>query len=185
MPSDVIIGDYVDIFEDKRVINLSFSLPVMEVMNFWSRCGLIANFGAAYMSVAHPSKNNIANSLSFILNELIENAVKYAEPRESIIELSILERGTTVVIEIANPVVKDQLGLLTEMAKNLTDREYVNAKYIDLLTASGKSSGKSGIGLLTIINYYQASLSFRISSAAEDGSTAKYSVQTKINLEEL
>jgi hypothetical protein len=181
----VIIGDYVDIFADKRVINLSFSLPVMEVMNFWSRCGLIANFGAAYMSVAHPSKNNIANSLSFILNELIENAVKYAEPRESVIELSILERGSIVIIEIANPVARDQLDSLVEMGRNLTDTEYVNTKYIDLLTASGKSCGKSGIGLLTIINYYQAILSFRIGGDTGGADAIRYSVQAKINLEEL
>jgi hypothetical protein len=180
MSTESIIGNYANIHADRRAINLSFSLPVMEVMNFWSRCGLIANFGSSYMAVANPSRKNIANSLSFILNELIENAVKYAAPRDSVIDLSILQQDRFVIIEITNPIEPAQEAQLREMATNLIDADYVNSRYIDLLTASGKSSEKSGIGLLTIINYYRTELSFRIG-----GPRSAYAIQARINLEEL
>ncbi len=185
MLKEQVIGNNIDIQEDRRAINLSFSLPAMEVMSFWSRCGLIANFGASYMAVAHPSKKNIANSLSFILNELLENAVKYAYPRDSIIELVLLHHEDYILIDISNPINQDQVKSLSGMANNLIDLDWVNDTYIDLLTASGKSTEKSGIGLLTIINYYQADLSFRIGVPAGEGETPQFTIQAKMNIEEL
>lgn len=185
MSTELIIGKNVDIKKDKRAINLSFSLPAMEVMSFWSRCGLIANFGASYMAVAHPSKQNIANSLSFILNELLENAVKYAQPRDSMIDLVLLRHENFILIDISNPIEQTQIDPMTAMAKNLINSDYVNEKYIDILTANGRSADKSGIGLLTIINYYLAELSFRITSPAGDKGSVKFSIQAKMNIEEL
>ncbi len=185
MSSETTIGNYLDICNDKKALTLSFALPAMEVMSFWSRCGLIANFGSSYMAVACPSQKNIANSLSFILNELLENAVKYTRPKESILEFALLKQGDFITIDISNPVSDDQIPALLEMAKHLIDVDYVNDAYIDLLTMSGKTSDKSGIGLLTIINYYQASLSFRIGGPAENPSKKRYSIQAKINIEEL
>jgi len=184
MPKETVFGSYVNIFEDRQSLNLTFSLSAMEVANFWSRCGLIANFCASYMAVAMPSRKNITNSLSFVLNELLENALKYAQPKESAIDFAILQKDNSVIIEIANQISEDQVEPLLDMAKNLIDTDYVNAKYIDLLTTSGKSSDKSGIGLLTVINYYQAQMSFKIGSPAEGGHN-KYSIQAKVNLEEL
>jgi len=185
MSTETTIGNYLDIREDKKALTLSFALPAMEVMNFWSRCGLIANFGSSYMAVACPSQKNIANSLSFILNELLENAVKYTRPKESILEFALLKQGDFITIDISNPISPDQIPALTEMAKHLIDVDYVNGAYIDLLTMSGKTSDKSGIGLLTIINYYQASLSFRIGGLAKKPGCNMYSIQAKINIEEL
>ncbi|OHD22220.1 MAG: hypothetical protein A2Y38_18315 [Spirochaetes bacterium GWB1_59_5] len=185
MFTEAIIGNYLDISDDKRALTLSFALPAIEVMNFWSRCGLIANFGSSYMAVACPSQKNIANSLSFILNELLENAVKYARPKESILEFALLKQGDFITIDITNPVFAEQVPPLIEMAKHLIDVDYVNGAYIDLLTMSGKASDKSGIGLLTIINYYQASLSFRIGAAARNNHQQMYCIQAKINIEEL
>lgn len=185
MTGERIVGDYRDLSTNRRAIKLAFSLPVMEVMNFWSRCGLIANFGASYMAVANPSKKNIANSLSFILNELIENAVKYASPRHSLIELSLLQEGHYFIIDVSNPVSEEQVGPLIGMAEHLIDSEYVNETYIDMLTSSGKSAEKSGIGLLTVINYYNTALSFRIVHANSGGTEGFYEIQARINLEEL
>lgn len=184
MPKEMIFGSYVNVFEDKQSLNLTFSLSAMEVVNFWSRCGLIANFCASYMAVAMPSEKNIMNSLSFVLNELLENALKYARPRSSTIDFAILQKPDCVIIEIANEISEEQVAPLLDMAKNLIDNDYVNAKYIDLLTANVKSGDKSGIGLLTVINYYQAALSFKIGSPSEYGQN-RYSIQAKVNLEEL
>ncbi len=185
MPTVHTMGNYTDIQLDRRSVNLSFSLPALEVMSFWCRCGLIANFGASYMAVAHPSKKNIANSLSFILNELLENAVKYAQPQDSLIDLSLLHKEDCIIIDISNPIAQEKLDPLEKMARNLVDADYVNEKYIDLLIATGKSNDKSGIGLLTIINYYQAVLSFRISDSLTGDDFCKFTIQAKMNIEEL
>lgn len=179
------IGKYLDINLDKKALKLSFSLPTLEVINFWSRCGLIANFGSSYLVVAHSSEKNIANSLSFIMNELLENAVKYAVPRDSILELSLLQKDGYIVIDIGNPIHSDRVESLIEMAQNLIDPDYVNAKYIDILTMNVKKGEKSGIGLLTIVNFYQASLSFRIGTPPGDNQCPKFYIQAKINIEEL
>jgi len=184
MPEELKIGDYTDLDADAKAVKLSFSLQALEVVTIWSRCGLIANFASSYMAVANQSKKNIANSLSFILNELIENADKYTDPKESVLHFALSQQEKNIIISVTNPISKGQVGPLQEMARNLIDPEYVNTRYIDILMASGKSSEKSGIGLLTIINYYQAALSFRIGTSP-GGSVDRYSIEAKLNVEEL
>jgi hypothetical protein len=167
-----------------RAVKLSFSTPALEVVNCWNRCGLISNFGSSYMAVDFPSKKNIANSLSFILNELIENAVKYSLPQDCVLEFCLMQEKDRIRMSVTNPVSAENVPRLIEMAKHLIDRDWVNSTYIELLTASGKSAEKSGIGLLTIINYYQAKLSFRIGSDLPGGQ-ALFSIQAEMDVEEL
>jgi hypothetical protein len=169
---------------EDRAIKLSFSTPALEIVNCWNRCGLISNFGSSYMAVDFPSKKNIANSLSFILNELIENAVKYSEPQDCVLRFCLMQEKDRICMSVTNPISQDKVPGLIEMARHLTDRDWVNSTYIELLTASGKSAEKSGIGLLTIINYYQAKLSFRIGCPGP-GQETQFSIQAEMDVEEL
>jgi len=188
MKEAMTIGDYRDVSSDPKAIRLSVRLPIGEIMDHWSRCGLLANFGASYLAVGCQTQKNIANSLSFILNELLENAAKYSNPKDGEIEIALLERDSTITIDIRNAIRDDQIPKLKELALKMIDQDYVNAKYIEVMmaNASSRSQVKSGIGLLTIVSYFKSILSFRIAADGSGGSGVNLiSVQVRIDAEEL
>lgn len=185
MNEAAVIGDYRDIESQEGTLRLSIQLPIGEIMEHWSRCGLLANFGASYLAVGCATRKNIANSLSFIINELLENAAKYSQPKEGRISIALLEKDSAITIEIQNSILPSQIEGLDELARRMIDQDYVNTRYIEMMiaNASAKSPTKSGIGLLTIVSYFKADMSFRI--AGTEGGGSLFSVQVNIDAEEL
>lgn len=179
------IGNYSDINNTNETVKLYLSLPSEEVDVYWSRCGLISNFSSSYIALACSTAKNITNSLSFIINELLENAVKYSFDKNKKIEVCLLQNRDTITVEVSNYISSSQTEKMTKKAKELIDVDYVNSRYLDIMTSNAKGESRSGIGMLTIINYYNVAMSFNFSSTDETNSVYKLSIQVRINIKEL
>ena len=108
MADKIIVGDFDGFFRQLRK-KLELNIQPMDVIEFWPRCNMISNFTAHYLVTDFPEKNSIYNSLSVILNELIENAVKFTEKKEIPISISLQEDKNNIFIETINYIGRDQL----------------------------------------------------------------------------
>lgn len=177
------IGDYRKEFNGGSML-LNLAVYPDDVHNFWNRCGLIANFSSYYISMDFPQHKSVVNSLSMILNELLENAVKYSVNKEEAIGLIVYKVNDDIVVEVSNSINRDEYDRIEAIVSELIDNELVNQKYFEMMKNNALSHDKSGIGLFTIINYFNVRLSFKIMPHDRD-ELMSLTVQVKIEMDNL
>lgn len=185
MDKNILYGDYVFLEDFKETSRLFIRMPTEEIVHFWSRCGLIANFSSSYIALGCKTERNITNSLSFILNELLENSVKYSYAENELIEVNLLQKSGKIIMEVSNFITKDQFEKMSVEADEIINIKDISAKYIEKITSNAKNMNKSGLGLLSLINYYNVKISFRFIETDEIKHIYKLSVQIQANIEEL
>lgn len=173
-------------------LKLSFHPGSTTLQQRWRNNGLSADFLAGYLSTFFPGddadaaerQSNIKDAVSFIANELLENAMKY----------SYTASNSTVSIEMVLEAKKISLYTsntcdpkLIEPFQTLIQRiltEDTNQLYIDQLESNTEDDGDStsGLGFLTIVNDYGATLSWRFADGdrGEDDVTVTTLVQLPI-----
>lgn len=131
----------------------------------WSHCSICADFLSQwYTNVlsAHGFTGKLKDAghgISYMANELIENAVKFRAGGDVDVEAGLA--GNLFVLEIGNWIAEDTSRSFQGLLEEIT-----NGDPGDLLiqrieaNAAGHSSG-SGLGILTLMNDYGAKISWR------------------------
>lgn len=74
---------------------LEFSFQPVDLLSHWQRCGMTADYIANFYTPIIGQEK--ANSLSTIINELIENSCKYTVSHKDTVKTKILHYGSTFV----------------------------------------------------------------------------------------
>lgn len=161
------------------------SLFPKDLLSYWRRCGLTADFGATFFSFCFPENETARNSLSFILNELVENAVKYSSTERSPIVITLYESGHNLIFEVKNNVEEGQKTAFVQAIEEVNSSDDLSALYLEKLTYGSMVPGNSGgIGLLTILNDFEADMAVEF-NPAEGSSLEEVAVQIEINSEKV
>jgi len=180
----MIIGPYVPFFDINDVV-LHVNVKAGEMHREWTKCGLISNFIASYVTLSCHSEKSILNSLSVILNELIENAVKYYFTNsDDTINILVSRKGDDVFLKVKNRTNAANYEILQEAARDLIDPDKANDKYFEKLRNIVPNQNSSGIGLLMIISFFKVQMSFQLQNI-EGTELYDASVQVKIDIKEL
>lgn len=137
----------------------------------WHHCSTTSDFlGDFFGNLARDSHNynEARHGIGYLVNELLENAVKFRAPGEIAIDAT-LEDGNFEV-RVANLVSEDTArrfrGLLTEITAR--DPGELLIERIEQNAADPSSSG-SGLGLLTLMNDYGVRLGWKFLRDAPGG----------------
>jgi hypothetical protein len=175
------IGDYLEIPETKKVILLK--LTHADLLKIWKRCGLTANYGASYLASSCPEKKDVMNSVSMILNELLENAAKYSDEEMGSIELTITLSGNSAILQVDNIIDEQRYMIFRKFADKITSCDDVNSLYMEKLQSFGDDDGmKSGIGLLTVLSFFNPKMGF-LFQPLKEANKYKVSVQAAMPIE--
>ena len=175
-----IFGDYINVFPpDRDSLELSFTSTSEDIKDLWHNQRLSAHFLAnCFISFLPLDENNpedkhriteAQGSISYIANELIENAVKFnLETSAYQVKLGtyFLEHPElTAVIFATNSLDRTQAQAFQLLVKKLLDSD-PQELYIQQIEASARDDNttRSGLGLLTLINDYQARLGWKFES---------------------
>ncbi len=175
-----IFGDYINVLPpDRDSLELSFTSTSEDIKNLWRNQRLSAHFLAnCFINFLPLSENNpeeeqrikeAQGSISYVANELIENAVKFnLETASHQVKLGIyfLENPELIAVIFAtNTVNKNQAETFQTFIKKLLVSN-PQELYIQQVEASAKDSDstRSGLGFLTMINDYQARLGWKFES---------------------
>ena len=172
-----VFGEFIEEFiPNSDFLELSFTSSSQANQRRWRNNRLSAHFIADYFAnLLNFDENDLANekrikeiksTISYISNELLENAIKFHENTKSHqvkLGMSFLEdTDMAIVIYTKNSIYSEKVQKYQAFI-NLLLTEDANELYVQQIeTASAEEESKaSGLGLLTLINDYSAKLGWK------------------------
>src|SRR5262245_27615349 len=136
----------------------------------WHHCATTSDFFADVFALRFQASRNdykeVRHSIGYLVNELIENAVKFRASGEIVVEASM--DGESFKVKVANIIegktASDFQILLSEITTH--DPGELLVQRIEANAADLHAAG-SGLGLLTLMNDYGARLAWIFSPAKE------------------
>ncbi|WP_036067757.1 slr1658 superfamily regulator [Leptospira noguchii] len=154
----------------------TLKLRPMDLRVQWRRCSLTADYISNYCSYQEKLDSSTSNTISIVINELIENAAKFSKDRKGEIFLDLKYYSEMLKIEIKNLTDEISKNKLEKSISVLTDRNS-DETYINKLKKGEKND--SGIGLLLLSKDFPVRLGFLINEV----SSATYEVIVRAYLD--
>jgi hypothetical protein len=152
---------------------LGFCPTGISLKQRWRNNGLSADFLADYMTVFFPNPpgddsweariREFKGAVSYVSNELLENAMKYNDEGSCLpIDVQMHLYADHVLFQVTNSMVPDRLEPFKAFIQTLLTED-LGELYIQQLEASAadEHSGASGLGLITMVQDYQARLGWQ------------------------
>ncbi|MBW4670283.1 MAG: ATP-binding protein [Cyanomargarita calcarea GSE-NOS-MK-12-04C] len=168
-----IFGYFVEEPLKDEHLTLGFSPSRIALKKRWRNNGLSADFIAEYLTTFFPrdthedsktnTKSEIKSAVSYIANELLENAIKYCDANvEYPITLHLELQSNEVRIFINNSVTASGVEKFKSFIKELSDSN-PDEFYLRQLekNAEDENNDGSGLGFLTIVNDYCAKIGWK------------------------
>lgn len=181
-----IFGDFIDdLLDSGEHLEIEFTPGSAPIKERWQNNGLSADFMADYFAIFFPkseTKAEVKSTVSFIANELLENAMKFRdEASNNSIRVSLQlyeDKLVFVSTNSANPqkVRKFQAFIqeimtcdpgelyIHQIEKNMEDETY----------------SISGLGLLTIINDYQSKIGWKFETVQKESEVTIVSTMVQL-----
>ena len=192
---NMIFGDFIEnLPPSQEYLILNFSPSSISLQQRWRNNCLSADFLADYFSTFLPCSDNESNSsikgaeiksaVSYIANELLENAMKYnnkKSPHPISIQLHLNQDN--IIFQLTNSIHEQLLDKFQTYIKKLTTSDPLEL-YIHQLEKNAvyDKEQESGLGFLTMVNDYGAKIGWKfqpISSSSNESSVTTM-VQLKI-----
>ena len=186
-----ILGSFREKQAEEPASEAALELDCADLLQHWRRVSLSSDFLAKYYSFYFPyrekakgriSRETAENSISFVLNELIENTAKYSNTAETGVRARVLLLERAVLLEVSNSVSEAladefQAGMREVLSGN-TEELYISKLESNLQ----KAKSDSGLGFLTLINDYKIGLGFKFEKTG--GEICRVTVQADMSCEE-
>ena len=171
-----IFGAFLEVIPaSEEYLTLNFSPSSAPRKRRWSNYGLSADFLGDYFAAFFPGdalpnsqinrRNTVKASVSYIANELIENAVKYSDEAFSLpISITLFLYELEIIFQITNYSTLDvgeDYQTFVQAILNSEPGEF----YMQQLEKTATGSGGSSMGLLTMINDYSAQFGWRFQTS--------------------
>jgi hypothetical protein len=176
-----IFGDFIDnLPPSHEYLMIGFSPSSVPLKQRWRNNGLSADFLADYLTTFFPggdesrdgydAKAEVKSAVSFIANELLENAMKFNdEASHKPVSISLHLNSERLVFLVTNSINPQSVGKFQTFIEELTTSD-PNELYIRHLekNAEDENVNQSGLGFLTMIVDYQAKLGWKFESIHQE-----------------
>jgi hypothetical protein len=166
-------SDWEERASEREYLTLAFSPSSAPLRSRWRNNGLSADFLGDYVTTFLPTKdgvpafeerqNELRHAVTYIANELLENAMKYHQPDVEIpIKIHLELASDHVTVSVSNGVSVVQAGRYKAFVEHLQEGDAG-----DLLLKQQEESAKASestiscLGLLTMVSDYDAQLNWR------------------------
>jgi serine phosphatase RsbU (regulator of sigma subunit) len=157
MRGTVHVGDRIDFDRDVQTV-FSIDLLPLDLFDNWQRGSLVSNFLADYFRPGGDA-DGAHGLISTVVNELVENAVKFSANNSQPIELTLKKRAEGLMVRAVNTVPHHRCAPFMEVCAELFRRD-LDELYLSRVEQDVQDSDASGLGLLLIRKDYSARLSF-------------------------
>jgi len=161
-------------------LQLCFSPSLLPLQQRWRNNGLSADFLADYVTTFFPKdeadpasaerQSTVKGAVSYIANELLENAMKYSDGGNQPITIRLVLEADRIVFEEANATTPDIANSYRGFIDELQNDDPADV-YFRKVEAMAESGHASGLGLITMIIDYAATLAWRFDVDAEGAET--------------
>jgi hypothetical protein len=169
-------GDFVEDFSERsEFLVLGFSPSSMPIQQRWKTNGLSADFLGDYVknffpgdtSAALNRQTEIAAAVSFVANELLENAMKYSDISAGLpINLEVHLFSDRLIFVSKNSLYAETIDEFQTYIKNILTGDFAEM-YVEQIekSSTGENTGNSGLGYLTMLMDYEALLGWKFTSS--------------------
>ena len=181
-----IFGDFIDdLPESQEYLTIACSPSSAPLKQRWRTNGLSANFMADYFTTFFPSrdtKEEVKSVVSFIANELLENAMTFNDyTTEHPLMITLQLHEERLVFLATNSVNPQAVGKFQALIQELVTCD-PGELYIRQLEKNAEDETRtgSGLGLLTMMNDYLAKLGWKFATVQK--APAIITVSTMVQL---
>lgn len=171
-------------------LSLSFWPGLTPLQQRWRNNGLSADFLGDYVTTFFPLDENqaeakrrqseIRGAVSFIANELLENAMKFHDVHQTEpIAISLRIDGAQILFQESNRTGMEGAERFKTYIQRLQSTD-PGELFIQQMEENALSEGSAGLGYLTMINDYGAQLAWRFEPTDADGCRVTTQVVLKI-----
>lgn len=185
-------GDFQEeVLVSREYLTIVFSPSSLSLRERWRTNRLSANFLADYFSTFFPGegqpagmndpKSELMGVITFIANELLENAMKFSDATSTEAVMLTLQLYPDKLVFLT----KNQINASTEVQLRSFIQSFLASDPTELYIqqieqqAQEENSTSSGLGILTIVNDYAARVGWLFETVEEAGPI----VTTKVQLE--
>ena len=173
-------GDFIERPASPEYLIIGFSPSSVPLKQRWRNNGLSADFLADYLATFFPGNEDepstidrqaeIKSAVSYIANELLENAMKFNdETSEYPIDIKLQLESDGVIFSVANSISPQSVDKFQAYIQHLLASE-PSELYIEQLekNAADEGSTDSGLGLLTMLSDYTAKIGWKFQTVQKD-----------------
>ncbi|MDM8566054.1 ATP-binding protein [Candidatus Halobeggiatoa sp. HSG11] len=167
-------GNFIEKPEDSEgYLVIGFSPNSIPIRQRWRNNGLSADFLADYIVSFFPKtkdypsniekRTEIKGIVSYVANELMENAMKFSDPESSFpISIQLQLYDDNIEFFVTNSVLKYSVAEFQDYIQKILSSD-TQELYINQLehNAENENNDDSGLGLLTMINDYMAKIGWK------------------------
>ena len=165
-------GEFFELPPGGERLSLSFSPGQLPLQQRWRNNGLSADFMGDYVTAFFPRDDadpatgrrqaEIKGAVSYIANELLENAMKYHDAVSGApISIELVMTSERVTLTLTNRITEAQAEEFRAFIERLAVSD-ADSLYMAQLESNAMTGSSSGLGLLTMINDYGAALAWRL-----------------------
>ena len=175
-----ILGNFIEPEEGHgEYLKIGFLPSSIPLQQRWRNNGLSADFLAGYVSTFFPGEDQASNArqaeikdaISFIANELLENAMKFTHASaHHTVTIEMYLQADVIRLYTINCIAPDRIQPFQQYIGRLLTAD-TNALYTEQLERNANAEGDtgSGLGFLTMLNDYGAILAWKFGNLVHDG----------------
>ncbi|WP_445248850.1 DUF6272 family protein [Microcoleus sp. OTE_8_concoct_300] len=173
-------GDFIELPASQEYLIIGFSPSSIPLKQRWRNNGLSADFMADYLATFFPGNEDdsstlerqaeIKSAVSYIANELLENAMKFNnQTSEYPINIKLQLESDGVIFSVVNSISPQAVDKFQAYIQQLLASE-PSELYIQQLekNAADESCTDSGLGLLTMLTDYTAKIGWKFQTVHQD-----------------
>jgi hypothetical protein len=173
-------GDFIELPASQEYLIIGFSPSSIPLKQRWRNNGLSADFMADYLATFFPDNEDdtstidrqaeIKSAVSYIANELLENAMKFNnETSEYPIDIKLQLESDGVIFSVVNSISPQAVDKFQAYIQHLLASD-PSELYIQQLekNAVEESCTDSGLGLLTMLTDYTAKIGWKFQTVHQD-----------------
>ena len=191
---DETFGNYEDISQkhaqNQEHLTLSFSPSSIPIKQRWRNNGLSADFLGDYFTTFFPKseadpasmrrQTEIKNAVSYIANELLENAMKFSDEKlNHMISIRLMLDKDRIIFSETNGVSRAQADSFKEFITKVMNAD-PNELYIQQLEENAMTDSSAGLGYLTMINDYGAELAWHFEDFGDKGAAVTTEIKVAV-----
>ncbi|MFB2919071.1 MULTISPECIES: slr1658 superfamily regulator [Aerosakkonema] len=188
-----IFGQFLaEIPASNEYLTLNFSPNSVPRKRRWQHNGISADFLGDYFAAFFPGeptedskinrKDTVKGIVSYIANELLENAVKYSDESANLpISITLYLYEHELIFNAINYANRERGEKYQHFIRELLDSD-LDEFYTRQLEKTAMGNGESNMGLLTVLNDYSARLGWKFEYADRHPDVVWISVIARLDL---
>ena len=151
-------------------LNTSLDLQVsaLEMMVHWGRCSLTADYLAGYVAPTFPDSDSARVEISMILDELIENAVKFCADVQEPVAVTVDSFGHCVRLKVSNLCHKHQAEDLERSIRRVLTHDPEDLFVQQVEKSAAEDIDSSRLGFITLSMNDAVRLGARITQTSRE-----------------